>query len=177
MQNLPKNWQHERETKIHWLGTVLHLIWCNLNWTEKKDLIRTIYQYTMNLIGNNTYQFMFVCVCVLILNLSLFFQVGCDDCGLFWCHFSCMKMSSSYHDFIQQKWSCCVCSSLLFLYFPFFGEQLKLALPTFEHYYTGCYNCVCTDTGSIVHSFVHIHELYIYYLNLCSWKSLCQFKF
>ncbi|XP_056007382.1 uncharacterized protein LOC125672780 isoform X3 [Ostrea edulis] len=29
--------------------------------------------------------------------------VGCDDCGLFWCHFSCMKMSSSYHDFIQQK--------------------------------------------------------------------------
>lgn len=42
------------------------------------------------------------------------FQVGCDECGQFWCHFLCLKahfkISEDFNQFSQRKWKCCVCS-------------------------------------------------------------------
>lgn len=36
--------------------------------------------------------------------------IGCEKCGMFWCHFICMKTSDTYSKFIAKKWICRFCS-------------------------------------------------------------------
>lgn len=45
---------------------------------------------------------------VMFIAIMFYFHIWCEKCGMFWCHFICMKTSDTYSKFIAEK--CRFCS-------------------------------------------------------------------